>query len=81
MDPTKPGDINLTPPVQNGPLLADDIFICILVNEKICILIKMSKGPIANNPALAQITVWHRKGDTPLSESMQTRFTDAYIRH
>ena len=37
--------------------LADDIFKCIFMNEKFCILIKISlkfvpKGPIDNNPAL-----------------------------
>ena len=39
------------------PLDADDIFRCILVNEKFFILIKISRnfvpeGPIDNNPAL-----------------------------
>ena len=38
-------------------VLADDIFRCIFVNEKFCILIEISlkfvpKGPIDNNPAL-----------------------------
>ena len=38
-------------------ILADDIFRCIFVNEKFCILIKTSlmfvpKGTIDNNPAL-----------------------------
>ena len=37
--------------------VTDDIFSCILVNEKFCILIKISlkfvaMGPIDNNPAL-----------------------------
>ena len=41
---------------QNGHHFADDIFICIFVKEKFCILIKVSlkfipKGPIENNPA------------------------------
>ena len=36
---------------------SDDVFRCIFVNEKFCILIKISlkfvpKGPIVNNPAL-----------------------------
>ena len=36
---------------------ADDIFSCIFVNEKFCILIKISpwfvpKGPIDNNPSI-----------------------------
>ena len=38
-------------------ILADDIFRCISVDEKFCILIKIPqkfvpKGPIDNNPAL-----------------------------
>ena len=45
------------PPGQNGRHLADDIFRCIFVNEKFCILIKISlifvaKGPIDDIPAL-----------------------------
>ena len=49
--------INSSPPGKNGHHFADDIFRCIFVNEKICILIKISpkfvpKGPIDNNPAL-----------------------------
>ena len=44
---------------QNGRHFADDIFRCIFVNEKFCILIKISlkfvpKGPIDNNPVLVQ---------------------------
>ena len=46
--------INSSPPGQNGRRFADDIFNCILVNENIRILIKISlrfvpKGPIDNN--------------------------------
>ena len=42
---------------HSGSYFADDIFSCIFVNEKNCILIKISlkfvpKGPIDNNPAL-----------------------------
>ena len=45
------------PPGQNGHQFADDIFICILMNEKVCILIKISsrfvpRGPIDINSAL-----------------------------
>ena len=48
--------INLSPPRPNGHHFADDIFICIFVNEKFCTLIKISlkfvlKGPIDNNTA------------------------------
>ena len=45
------------PPDQNGRRFADDTFSCIFVNEKFCILIKISlkfvpNGPIDNNPEL-----------------------------
>ena len=50
-------NINSSPPGQNGRHFADNIFRCIFVNEKFCILIIISlkfvpKGPIDNNPAL-----------------------------
>ena len=50
-------DFNSSPPGQNGRHFAGDIFRCIFVNEKFCILIKIPlkfvpKGPIHNNPAL-----------------------------
>ena len=80
------GRINSSPPGQNGCHFADDIFRCIFVNEKFCILIKISlkfipKGAIYNNPALVQIMAWRRIGDKPLSELMLTRCTDTYMRH
>ena len=67
-------------------ILADDIFKGSFLNEKFCILFKISlkyvpKGPIENNPALVPIMAWRRIGDKPLSESMLTRLTDAYMRH
>ena len=42
--------VNSSLPGQNGGHFADDIFRCIVMNEKLCILIKMSlkfvpKGP------------------------------------
>ena len=48
---------NSSPPGQKGHHFADDIFRCIFVNEKLCVLIKISlkfvpKDPIDNNPAL-----------------------------
>ena len=59
-------------------------FICIFVNEKFCILVKISlkfvpTGPIDDNPALVQIMAWRRIGNKPLSEPMLTRFTDTDI--
>ena len=67
-------------------ILADNIFKHIFLNEKFCILIKISlkfvpKGPIDNNPALVQMMPWRRRGDKPLSEPMLTRFTDAYMKY
>ena len=60
---------------QNGRHFTDDIFLCIFVNEKYCILIKISltfvpRGPIDNIPALVQVMAWRRPGDKPLSEPM-----------
>ena len=57
---------------QNGRHFADDIFRRIFMNEKLCILIKISlkfvpKGPIDNNPAQVKIMAWRRIGDKPLS--------------
>ena len=65
-------------------ILADDIFRCIFMNEKFCILIEISlkfvpKGPINNNPALVQLMAWRQIGNKPLFEPILTRFTDAYI--
>ena len=75
-----------SPPGQNGRRFADDIFIFIFVNEKFCILIKISlkfvpKGQIDNNPALVKTMAWRRIDDKPLSQPILTRFTDAYMRH
>ena len=49
--------VNSSPPGRNGRHFADDVFKCIFLNKKICILIQISlkfvpKGPIDNNPAL-----------------------------
>ena len=56
--------VNSSPPGQTGLHLAHDIFRSVFMNEKFCILIKISlkfvpKGPIDNNPALVQIMAWH----------------------
>ena len=47
------------------------------VNEKFCILIKISlkfvpKVPIDNNTLLVQIMAWHRIGNKPLSRPILT---------
>ena len=51
------------PPDKMDAILADDIFKCNFLNEKFCIMIKISlrfvpKCPIDNNPALVQIMAW-----------------------
>ena len=63
--------------------LADDIFKCVSMYDKIYILIKTSrkfvpKGPIDNYPALVYVMAWRRIGDKPLSKPVLTRYTDAY---
>ena len=77
---------NPSPPGQNSRHFADDIFICIFVNEKLYILTKITlkfvpKGPINNNPVLVYIMAWHRIGNNQLFEPMLTQFTDIYMRH
>ena len=54
-----PQSVNSSPPGQDGRHFPDDIFKCILMNEKFWILIQISlkfvpKGPIDNNPALVK---------------------------
>ena len=59
------------------------------VNEKLCILIKISlnflakvaKGPIDKKSTLLQVMAWHQVGNKPLPEPMCTQFTDAYMQH
>ena len=70
--------VNSSTPGQYGCRFTDDIFRCIFVNEKFCILSKMSlmfvpKCPVDSNPALVQIMTWHWIGGKPLSEPMLTR--------
>ena len=62
----------------------ENIFRCISVNEKFCILIKISlkfvpESPINNNQALVKIMAWRQIGDKPLPEPMLTQYTDAYM--
>ena len=82
----RPKYFNTSPPGQNSCHFADNIFRCIFVNEKFCILIEMSlkfvpKGSIDNNLALVHIMACHRIGAKPLSEPMLTRFTHAFMQH
>ena len=78
--------VNSLVPGQNGCHFTDNVFGCIFVNEKFCILIKISmkfvpKGLIDNDLGLVKIMAWHRIGDKPLSEPMLTRFPDTCKRH
>ena len=62
-------------PRQDGRHFPDDIFKCIILNENVWILIKISlkfvpKVRNSNIPALVQIMAWRRPGDKPLSEPM-----------
>ena len=66
---------NTLRPRPNGRRNPDDISKCILLNENICIPIKISlkfvpKGHINNIPSLVQIMAWRRPGDKPLFEPM-----------
>ena len=75
---------NSSPAGQNGRLFADAIFICIFVNEKLCIMVKISlkfvpKSPIDNKPAFVQVMAWCWTGNKPLPGPMMTQFTDIYV--
>ena len=66
--------------------MSDDIFKCILMNEKFRILIQISlkfvpKDPIDNKSALVQEMACGQTGDKPLPEPMLDQFTDAYTWH
>ena len=56
-------------PLENDRLIADDIFKCIFVNEKFCILIRFSakfvgNGPIRHNQVLVHVMAWRRAGES-----------------
>ena len=77
---------NSSPPERNGRHFADDIFRCIFVNEKFCLLIQIPlkfvpKGQIDYKSVLVRVMAWRRTGDRPLPEPMLTQFTDAYMLH
>ena len=74
--------VTTSPPGQNGHHFADDIFICVFVNEKFCILIKIqlefvTKDPIKDNPAMVEIMAWCRIGDKPVSDPIHWRIYTA----
>ena len=67
-------------------ILANDIFKCIFMNEKLCNLSLTSlkfvhKGQIDNKSALVQVMAWCQTGDKPLPEPMFEEFTDSYMAH
>ena len=71
--------INTLMPRQNGCHFADDIFKYIFLNGNVWISIKISlkfvsKDPVNNIPALAQIMAWCRPGSKPLSEPVIASF-------
>ena len=68
-----------SPSRQNSHHFADDRFKCIFMNEKWCILIRISlkfvpKGPIDNVSALVQVMAWCRAGGKPLPEPVLTQY-------
>ena len=74
---------NSSPPTQNGHHFTDDVYICIFMDEKFCILIQISlkfvpKGSNANKSVLVQVMPWRWKGDKLLPEPILAQFTDAY---
>ena len=80
------GTINSSPPEQYGRYLADDIFRCIFVDEKFCILIKnslkfVSTGPVDKTTASVRVIVWRRTSDKPLSEAILTQLICVYMGH
>ena len=79
-------DFNSSMPWQNDRHYADGIFKCTFLNNKFCILIRISlkfvpKGPIDNKCAFVQVMAWRRIGDKPLPEPMLNQSIDAYTRH
>ena len=67
-------------------IFADDVFLCIFLNENFWNANKMSlkyvpRYTIDNKPPLVEIMGCHRKEDNPLYEPMIIWFTDAYMRN
>ena len=78
--------LNTLKPRQNARHFPDNNFQRIFLNENVRISIQISlkfvpRGPIDNKPALVRVMACRRTGDKPLSQTMLTQFTDAYIRH
>ena len=80
------GNLTHLPLDKMAAILADENFRSIFFNENDRSPIRISlkfvpRTSIENKLALVQIMAWHRTGDKPLSESMQTQFTYAYMPH
>ena len=78
--------INTLRPIQNCCHFADDIFICIFMNENAWIPIMVSlkcvlKGPINFITALIKIMAWFWLGDKPISEPLRAYINDADMRN
>ena len=71
-------------PGQHGHHFTDNIFKCIFINEKLCILIWIPlnfvpMGPIDNESTSVQVMAWRRTGDKPLPEPMLIHFVDVAL--
>ena len=69
-----------------APILADDTFKWIYLNENERIPIQISlkfvpKIAVDNKTALVQVMAWRLFDGKPLHESMITQFTDSYMWH
>ena len=76
----------LKPKQNNGLYFANNIFKCILMNENLGILLRVSlmympKDLTANKSALGQKMTWRQTCDKPLYEQVMAQFTDAYMYH
>ena len=74
----------ISPLDKMAAMFADDIYKCAFMNEKLCILIRISlkfvpKSSIDNKSALVQVMAGHRKGDKPVSKSMLTQLKLTHV--
>ena len=73
-------------PQEKMTVISDDMFKCIFMNAKFCVLIRVSlmfvfKDLIDNKSSLFQVMAWCRTSNKPLPEPMMIQFTDAYMQH
>ena len=77
-DLNKPLCVNSCPPGKKmAAILADDIFKCIFLSQKFCIVTRITltlvpNGPIDNKWALVQVMAWRQTSDKPLPGPMMT---------